>query len=81
MDGMFNCETHIFHIYFFNIEDCSLIMRFTSMKTPIHDAETHWEGNSSHNFDIGLSFNSILCRRMEFQNYYKKSQKVICFLF
>ena len=65
----FNCakdsEKHIFHIYFLNM-DISLIMTITGMEIAIHVAETHLEGRVSQNFDIGLSFCFIVCRRLNF---------------
>ena len=42
------------------------------MKIAIHVAETHSEGSVSQNFEIGLSFCFILCRKMDFQKKYKK---------
>ena len=38
------------------------------MKIAVHVAETHSEGRVSQNFDIGLSFCFILCRKMDFQS-------------
>ena len=60
-----NCEKLIFHMYFFNM-DISLIMKMTGMKIAIHVAEIRWEGRVSQNFDIGLSFCLILCRKLNF---------------
>ena len=60
-----NGEKHIFHIYFLNM-DISLIMKITGMKIAIHVAEIRWEGRVSQNFDIGLSFCLILCRKLNF---------------
>ena len=54
----------------------SLIMNITGMKIAIHVAETRLEGSVSQNFDIGLSFCVILCRRLNFLKYYKKITKV-----
>ena len=34
------------------------------MKIAIHVTETDWEGRVSQNFDIGLSFCFILCRKV-----------------
>ena len=56
---------HIIHIYFFNM-NISLIMNITGMGIAIHVAETRLEGRVSQNFDIGLSFCFILCRRLNF---------------
>ena len=73
--GSENWEKHIIHIYFFNM-DISLIMNITGMKIATHVAENRLEGIVSQNFDISLSFCFILCRRLNFQKYYKKSQKL-----
>ena len=54
-------------------------MNITGMKIGMHVAETRLEGRVSQNFDIGLSFCFILCRRMNFLKKYKKSQKLPVF--
>ena len=70
---------HVFHIHFFNM-DISLVIKVTIMKIDLHVAEIHCEGRVSQNFDIGPSFYSILCRRVDFQKSYKKNTKVAHFL-
>ena len=42
-------------------------------------AEICMEGSVSQNFDIGLSFCFIVCRRRNFERKYKKSQKLPVF--
>ena len=74
-----NCEKHIFHIYFLNM-DISLIMKITGMKIAIHVAEIRWEGRVSQNFDIGLSFCLILCMKIELLKKIQKITKVTRFL-
>ena len=66
-----NEEKHIFHIYFLNM-DISLIMKITGIKLAIHVAEIRLEGRVSQNFDIGLRFCFMLCRRL---NFFKKNTK------
>ena len=73
-----NCEKHIFHIHFLNM-DISLVIKLIIMKIAKHVPEIHWEGRVSHNFDKGLSFCFILCRRVDFQKDYKKIQKLPVF--
>ena len=48
-------ETHIFHVYFFNL-DIPLIIALTSLKMCMCIAEICMEGSVSQNFDLGLSF-------------------------
>ena len=50
---------------YFSNTDISLIITPIHLKTPIHLAETHLEGSVSQDFDIGLSFCFIVCRRRE----------------
>ena len=59
--------------------DISLIMKITGIKLAIHVAEIRLEGRVSQNFDIGLSFCFMLCRRLNFLKKYKKSQKLPVF--
>ena len=54
-------------------------INITGMRIPIHVAETRLEGRVSQNFDIGLSFCFILCRRLNFEKTNKKSQKLPVF--
>ena len=66
-----NWEKQISHKHFFNM-DISLIMKITGMKIAIHVAETRLEGRVSQNFDLGLRFCFISCRRL-----YLKKKKYI----
>ena len=59
--------------------DISLTNALIGLKTCIHTAETYFEGRVSQNFDLGLSFCFIVCRRREFGKYNKKSQKLPVF--
>ena len=59
--------------------DISLIIKITGIKLAIHVAEIPLEGRMSQNFDIGLSFCFMLCRRLNFLKRYKKSQKFAVF--
>ena len=61
-----NCEKHIFHIHFFNM-DISLDIKLIIMKIAKLVPEINWEGRVSQNFDIGLSFCFISYRRVDFQ--------------
>ena len=54
-------------------------MKTTGIKLVIHVAEIHLEGRVSQNFDIGLTFCFMLCRRLNFFLKYKKSQKLPVF--
>ena len=73
-----NLKTHIFHVYFFNM-DISLIIAPISLKICICIAETYMEGSVSQNFDLGISFCFMQCRRRRFIKKYKKSQKLPVF--
>ena len=50
-----NLKTHIFHVYFLNM-DIPLIIALTSLKICMCIAEICMEGSMSQNFDLGLSF-------------------------
>ena len=50
-----NLKTHIFHVYFFNM-DISLIIALTSLRMCMCITEICMEGGVSQNFDLGLSF-------------------------
>ena len=65
-------KNNFFHIYSFNM-DIYLIMKITGIKLVKHVAEIRLEGSVSQNFDIGLSFCFMLCRRL---NFFKKIQKI-----
>ena len=43
--------------------DISLIVTLKCLKFAIHVVNTHFEGVMSLNYDIGLSFGFIVCRR------------------
>ena len=60
--------------------DISLIMKITGIKLAIHVAEIRLEGRVSQNFDTGLSFCFMLCRRLNFKKEKKKITKVTRFL-
>ena len=64
-----NMKTNIFHVYFFNM-DISLIISPISIIC-MCIAEIDMEGNVSQNFDLGLSFCFMQCRR----HFGKKSTK------
>ena len=73
-----NMKTHIFHVYFLNM-DISLIVAPISLKICMCIAEIYMEGMVSQNFDLGLSFCFMQCRRRHFEKKYKKSQKLPIF--
>ena len=64
-------KTHIFHVYFFNM-DISLIISPISLKICMCIAEIYMEGSVSLNFDLGLNFCFMQCRR---RHFLKKSTK------
>ena len=68
-----------FHLYFLNM-DISLIMTVTCMTICIDIARTHMEGSVSQIMYLGFSFHFMECRRLEFENIYKKPTKVTRFL-
>ena len=74
-----NLKTHIFHVYFFNM-DISLIIAPISLKMCMCIAETYMEGSVSHNFDLGLSFSFMQCRRRHFEKKIQKITKITRFL-
>ena len=69
-----NLKTHIFHVYFFNM-DISLIIAPISLKMCMCIAEIYMEGSLSQNFDLGLSFCIMQCRRRHFENQIQKITK------
>ena len=71
-------KTHMFHVYFFNM-DISLIIAPISLTICMCIAEIYMEGRVSQNFDLGLSFCFMQCRRRHFEKKYKKSQKLSVF--
>ena len=73
-----NLKTHIFHVYFFNM-DISLIIALTSLKMCMCIAEICMKGSVSQNFDLGLSFCFMQCRRRHFEKKVQKSQKLPVF--
>ena len=73
-----NMKAHIFHLYFFNIDN-SLIIAPISLKMFMCIAEIYMERSLSQNFDIGLGFCFMQCRRRHFEKKYKKSQKLPVF--
>ena len=73
-----NLKTHIFHVYFLNM-DISLIIASISLKMCMCIAETYMEGSVSQDFDLGISFCFMQCRRRHFEKKYKKSQKLPVF--
>ena len=72
-----NVKILIFHVYFFNM-DISLIIALISLKTCMYIAGIGMEGRVSQNFELGLSFCFMVCRR---RNFGKKinSQKLPVF--
>ena len=73
-----NLKSPIFHVYFLNM-DSSLIIAAFCLKNCIYIAEICMEGSMSQNFDLGLSFCFMVCRRKHFEKKYKKSQKLPVF--
>ena len=66
-----NMKTHIFHVYFFNM-DISLIIAPISLKICMCIAEIYMEGSVSQNLYLGLGLCFMQCRRRHFE---KKVQK------
>ena len=60
-----NIKIIIFYVYFFNM-DISLIMALIFLRICIHGTKVCLEGRVSQNFNIGLSFCFMLCRRWNF---------------
>ena len=73
-----NLKNLNFHIYFLNM-DISLTKALSCLKICMYTAEICLEGSVSQNFDIGLSFCLMVCRRWNFEKKYKKSQKLPVF--
>ena len=73
-----NMKTHIFHVYFFNM-DISLVIAPISLKFCICIAEIYMEGRVSQNLYLGLSLCFMQCRRRHFEKKYKKTQKLPVF--
>ena len=59
--------------------DISLIKASMYLRTWIYIAEICLEGSMSQNFDLGLSFCFMVCKRRDFEKDYKKSQKLPVF--
>ena len=59
--------------------DISLIIRLICLKFGMYFLKMYMEGRVSQNFDIGLSFCFIVCRRLKLQKKYKKSEKLPVF--
>ena len=74
-----NLKTLIFHVYFFNM-DISLIIAPIRLKICMFIAEICMKGSVSQNFDLGLSFCFMLCRRRNFEKKYQKITKFTRFL-
>ena len=74
-----NLKILIFHIHFLNM-DVSLSIGLTCLKTCMYIAELGMKGRVSPNFDLGLSFYFMLCRRRHFEKkIHKKTQKLPVF--
>ena len=73
-----NLKILIVHIYFLN-KDISLTKALIYLKTWIYISKICLEGSVSQNFDLGLSFCFMVCRRRDFEKEYKKSQKLLVF--
>ena len=76
---MVNFRILIFHVYFFNM-DISLIIALISLKTCMCTAGICMEGSMSQNFELGLSFCLMVCRRRTFEKNKQKKKKVTRFL-
>ena len=74
-----NMKIHIFHVYFLN-RDISLIIAPISLRICMCIAEIYMEGSVSQNFDLGLSFCFMQCRRRHFEKKVQKITKVTRFL-
>ena len=59
--------------------DISLIKAPMYLRTWTYIAEICSEGSVSQNFDLGLSFCFMVCRRRDFEKDNKKSQKLPVF--
>ena len=74
-----NLKIPIFHVYFFNM-DISLIIALTSLKICMCIAEICMKGRVSQNFDLGLSFCFMQCRKRHFEKKYKNHKSYPFFL-
>ena len=72
-------ENSYFSCIYFNM-DISLIIALICLKICMFLAELCMEGSVSQNFDLGLSFYFMLCRRRHFEKKYQKLPKVTLFL-
>ena len=61
-----NLKILIFHEYFLSM-DISLIIALICLKICMFIAEIGMGGSISQNFDLGLSFYFMLCRRRHFE--------------
>ena len=73
-----NLKVLIFHVYFLNMH-ILLIIAPIYLKTCMCIARICMEGSVSQNFDLGIWFCFMLCRRWNFENKYKKTQKLPVF--
>ena len=73
-----NLKILIFHVYFLNM-DISLIIALIALKTCMYISGICMEGSVSQNFELGLSFCLMVCRRRNFEKKYKNSQKLPVF--
>ena len=73
-----NLKILIFHVYFFNMHILFIIAPIYLI-TCMYNTKICMEGSVSQNFDLGLSFCFMLCRRWDFEKKYKKSQKLPVF--
>ena len=67
------------HVKFLNM-DISLIIALICLKLCMCISEICMEGSASQNFDLGLSFCFMLCRRWNFWEKIQKIAKVTRFL-
>ena len=74
-----NLKILIFLAYFFNMH-ILLIIAHIYLKICMCVAEICMEGNMSQNFDLGLCFYFMLCRRWNFEKKITKITKVTRFL-
>ena len=66
-----NLKTQMFHVKLLNM-DISLIIAPISLRMCMCIAEMYMEGSVSYNFDLGLSFCFMQCRRRHFEKNDKK---------
>ena len=74
-----NLKILILHVYFLNMH-ILLIITPIYLITCMYITKICMEGSVSQNFDLGLSFCFMLCRRWDFEKKYKKSQKLPVFV-